>query len=62
MRTTHTPCVVKYHKGALHFDIVRVDVQEVAIGVLKTEAVAVFAIDGIDKRHNGSLILWAGGT
>jgi hypothetical protein len=39
-----------------------VDIQEVAIGVFKTEAVAVFAIDGVDKRHNGNLILWAGGT
>jgi hypothetical protein len=57
MRTTYTPCVIKHHKGAARFDIVRVDIQEVAIGVLKTEAVAVFVIDGVDKRHNGSLIL-----
>jgi len=40
----------------------RVDIQEVAIGVLKTEAVTVFVIDSVDKRYNGSLILWAGWT
>jgi hypothetical protein len=62
MRTTHTPCVVKHHKSAPRFDIVCVDIQEIAIGVLKTEAVTVFVIDGVDKRHNSSLILWAGGT
>src|SRR4030095_10246099 len=59
MRATNTSCVVKYHKDAPRFDIVRVDIQKIAVGVLKTEAVAVFVIDGIDKRHNGSLILWS---
>jgi hypothetical protein len=48
--------------GVCRPSIVRVDIQEVAIGVLKTEAVAVFVIDGVDKRHNGNLIFWAGRT
>jgi hypothetical protein len=56
------PRVIKHHKGPPRFDIVRIDIQEVAIGVLKAEAVAVFVIDGVDKRHNGSLILRASGT
>jgi hypothetical protein len=62
MRTTHTPRVVQHYHGASRFHVVRVDIQEIAIGALKTEAVAVFVIDGVDKRHNGCLILWAGGT
>ena len=62
MRATHTSCVVKHHKGAPLFDIVCVDIEEVMISVVKAEAIAVFVIDGVDKRHNGSLILWAGGT
>jgi hypothetical protein len=62
MRTTHAPCVVKHHKGASGLKIVRVDIQEVAIGVLKTEAVIVFVVDGINKRPDGNLILGAGRT
>jgi hypothetical protein len=48
MRTTHAPCIVKHHKGASRLKIVRLDIQEVAIGVLKAEAVTVFVVDGID--------------
>ena len=58
----HVPCVVKHYNGTSRFNIIRVGIQEVAIGVLKTEAVAVFVIDGVDKRHNGNLILWVGST
>jgi hypothetical protein len=62
MCTTHVPCVVKHYNGTSRFNIVRVDIQEVTTGVLKTEAVAIFVIDGVDKRHNGNLILWVGRT
>ena len=58
----HAHALRRQHQSAPRFDIVRVDIQEVAIGVLKTETVAVFVIDGVDKRHNSSLILWTGGT
>ena len=33
------------------------DIEEVKISVVKTEAVAVFVIDGVDKRGDGNLIL-----
>src|SRR5262249_4943048 len=62
IRATHTPCVVKHHKGASGFNIMRIDIQEVVIGVLKTEAVVVFVIHDVNKGHNGGLILWTGRT
>jgi hypothetical protein len=62
MRAAHPSRIIKDDEGPLSRSVVALDIQQVTVGPRRTQTVAVFTIHGIDKGHNGFLILGASQT
>src|SRR5687768_8522500 len=59
MRAAHPSRIVQDDECPLSRRVMALDVQQITVGLRRTQTIAVFTIHGIDEGHNGFLILGA---